>query len=259
MESALVRSGREAAEQRAREAGYAGIWPPPPKPRVDAPEDMHNIVDQLFAGDHRANLLWQVAVHAAEFFDALSPEQCGALARKLIDLAEDAETPRRVRIRAIQAAIRPLIQLTHRARKLERVPAGDKTILGRLEANIAAFVGALGTRSPDSEQPAPLIRLASILFTIGSQTTGPKGREDQVRAITIAMDLITHMMDAIINVRGELVAESGREPGVVPKEQIERAQEQFAALQDEARRRLKAGDQKGEHDELAGGSRNIDD
>lgn len=237
MSKALVR-----AEQRARANGYTGTWPPPSKPRVDSPEDLSNIVDQVLAGDRRANLLWQVAVHAAEFFNGLRPEQCEELALEAVSLAEDSETPRRVRIRAIQAVVRPLIALTQRARKLERLPAGDETILGKLEANVGAFIGAL-SQSPNDKaagRPAPLVRLSQLLYKIGSTTAGEKGREDQVRAITTAMDLTMHMMDAIINVRGELAEEVG-ERKTVTAEEIERAQEQFVALEAEARRRLERG------------------
>lgn len=254
MNEALVK-----AEQRARANGYTGLWPPPPKPRVDTPEDLSHIVDQVLAGDRRANLLWQVAVHAGEFFNALAPRQCADLALQAVALAEDPATARRVRIRAIQAVIRPLIQLIQRVRKLERVPAGDKTVLAALEANIAAFVGALGSSAEDQEKgrPAPLVRLAKLLYKIGTESTGEKGREDQVRAITTAMDLTTHMMDAIISVRGDLSEDEQRERKVVTAEEIERAHAQFTALEVEARRRLEHN--KGTGDDVTDEARNHDD
>ncbi|MCK4601042.1 MAG: hypothetical protein KAU28_01155 [Phycisphaerae bacterium] len=226
------------AEERARRAGYRGSFPPAPKPRVDTADQFEGLVGQVLTGDRRANLLWQVAVHAGEFFHALQPDHCSQLATVLVKLAEDPETPRRVRIRAIQAAIRPLIALTARARKLQRVPAGDQTLLGELEQNIAAFIGSLATNPEDSKETfPPLVRLAQQLFTIGTTTT-EKGREDQVRAISTAMDLITHMMDAIIAVRGDLSEQAARSRSQASPQEIEAARRQLTQLEADVRAKL---------------------
>ena len=226
------------AEEHARKAGYDGRFPPPAKPRVDTADEFTGLVGELLAGDRRANLLWQVAVHAGEFFHALQPDHCSQLATMLVTLAEDPATPRRVRIRAIQAAIRPLIALTARARKLQRVPAGDKTLLAELEGNIAAFIGALATNPEGSQETLPpLVRLAQQLLAIG-MTVSDRGREDQVRAIGTAMDLITHMMDAIIAVRGDLSEQADRSRSQPSAQEIESARRQLAQLEADVRAKL---------------------
>lgn len=229
------------AERRARLAGYTGTFPPPPRPRVDTEADFQNLVNGVLAGDCRANLLWQVAVHAGEFFQALKPEYCGELAKTLVDLAEDPLTPRRVRIRAIQAAVRPLISMVARARKLQRLPSGDKTLLTRLEENIKAFIVALGSNPPEKEgQDPPLIRLARQLLGLGLATV-PQGREDQVRAISTAMDLIGHMMDAIIAVRGDISQEMEKRREGPSKKELAQASKELARLEAEIQEKLDSG------------------
>lgn len=187
---------REQAEAAARASGYTGVWPPPPKPRVDGIEDFKRVLADVVGGDRRANLVSQLAVHAGRFFEQLPPERLRQMARTLIDTAHGTGTARRVRLAAVKAAIRPILGMIDRIKKLRHTRAIKGSMLAQLEESVGAFIDEFARVDPVSGQ-TELVRFAELLFTLATDNVSPAGRGDQVRAIDTATTLIMGMMDLI--------------------------------------------------------------
>jgi len=227
---------RELALAHARKNGYTYAWPPPPLPGVRGPDDFRRRIAEINESPGiRSGLLASAAVHAATFFEAIEPADCMALGQRLVDLSLNRATTRLVRLRAIQAAIRPLIEMIRRAARLQTMPDVDSALLERLEANVRAFIEPLGRTVPGRNQSA-LALMARELVATGSKLHQPG--TTTIRAIQTLLAITVSMMDTLLAVRAE-VAPRQQHKQRPSRAKLRRARAEFAELEAQARSALR--------------------
>ena len=171
----------EKRETTARRNGFFGEWPPT-KPRIESAADCAHYLARAEAGEHRAGFLAALGSNLVAFFQDLQPEHFRRFAVLLLDVAENPTASHRSRLRAVQAAIRPLHRAVAILPKLGK--ADDGALRRHLEGLLMAFCEEL---SADD-----FGRLAALLIEL----TGPKAKtpSDRVRACEAALTIVTDGM-----------------------------------------------------------------
>lgn len=216
----------ERREAQARGNGWSGPWPPE-KACIESAADCEHYLTRLESGEHRAGFLGAVGNGLVAFFQNLQPEHFRRFAAVLFNIAQDPTASHRTRLRAVQAAIRPL----HRAmRVLPRLKdAGDQSLQTHLQTLLAAFCQEL---SADD---------FAALGTIMIELTGPaaKTASDKVRACTAALTLVTEALEMLVDLRS--VARTLPPPGPDPNDpEVQRRREAIERELDEMEARILA-------------------
>lgn len=177
----LRRLRLERREAEARRNGWIGPWPPD-KPSIDSAADCERYLCRLEAGEQRAGFLTALGSNLVAFFEHLEPEHFQRFAGPLLDVAQDPRASHRTRLRAVQAAIRPLRRAVTILPKLEK--AGDDSLQAHLEALLMAFCREL---SADD-----FGRLAALLADLAGPAA--KTASDKVRACEAALTAVAEAM-----------------------------------------------------------------
>jgi len=191
----------QRAEAAARRRGYAGVWPPPPRPRIDTPEELRAVLDRLDRGELTANLVAAAGEHLMEFFRALPPELFLQLAQRLIQIVLWEETPReqrigteapapRVRIRAVQACVKPMLHVLEMIPKLQRLQGDPSPVLAQLIQSVYAFLAPFGG--------GRMGQVAAKLLDMATRTVSP---DNAVRAASAAAELTVAAMSTLVNAK----------------------------------------------------------
>lgn len=178
----------EKREAEARDSGWSGLWPPE-KPCIESAADCERYLTRLESGEHRAGFLGAVGNGLVAFFENLETEHFRRFAAVLFEIAQDPTASHRTRLRAVQAAIRPLRRAVGILPRLGG--AGDNSLQARLESLLAAFCEAL---SADD-----FAALGAVLVEL----TGPaaKTASDKVRACAGALTLVTEAMQMLLDLK----------------------------------------------------------
>jgi hypothetical protein len=123
------------------------------------------------------------------FFEHLKPEHFQRFARVLLDVAQNPKASHRSRLRAVQAAIRPLRQAVTILPKLEK--AGEPSLQAHLESLLIAFCREL---SPDG-----FARLAAVLVELAGPAA--KTTSDKLWACEVALTAVTDAMGMLSELR----------------------------------------------------------
>ena len=168
-------------EAIARSNGWSGPWPPD-KPCIESAADCQNYLSRLEAGEQRAGFLTALGKNLVAFFEHLQPEHFRRFAAVLLKVAENPQASHRTRLRAVQAAIRPLQRTVMLLPRLEK--AGERSLQAHLESLLLAFCRELSTDG--------FGRLARVLMDL----SGPAAKEvsDKVRACEAALTTVTQAM-----------------------------------------------------------------
>lgn len=171
----------ERREAEARGRGWTGSWPPE-KPHIESAADCEHYLARLEEGELRAGFLAAVGSKLVAFFRELKPEHFRRFAAVLLEIAEDSGVAHRSRLRAVEAAIRPLRRAVTILPKLQK--AGDGALQTHLESLLMAFCEALSAEHFGG--------LARVLVEL----TGPAARTttDRLRAIEAALTAVTNAM-----------------------------------------------------------------
>jgi len=180
-EAPLRRLRLERREAEARGDGWLGPWPPD-KPQIESAPDCERYLTRLEGGEQWAGFLAALALNLVAFFEHLQPEHFRRFAAVLLDVAENPQASHRSRLRAVQAAIRPLRRAVTMLPKLEK--AGDGSLQAHLESLLMAFVQKL---SADD-----FGRLAALLVDLAGPAA--KTASDKVRACEAALTTVTDAM-----------------------------------------------------------------
>lgn len=177
----LALSRREAT---ARSCGYTGVFPPE-RPRFDDAEDVKRVSAEILAGVHRAGFIAGVGRNLIAFFEELEPETFAQFARMVLDIAENPKSSHRTRLRAIQAAFRPLRKAIKMLPKLRG--AGDSPLRAHLELLLASFCSEL--------TPERFRRLAQVFKLLGGSAA--RTPSDRVRTAQAALDLVYEALEML--------------------------------------------------------------
>ena len=154
------------------------------------------------------------------FFEHLTPEHFERFAEVLLDVAENPRASHRSRLRAVQAAIRPVRRAVAILPKLQK--AGDGSLQTHLESLLMAFCQRLSAEH--------FGRLAGVLVEL----TGPaaKTTSDRVRACEAALTVVTDAMGMLSELKA---MEARRAPSVdmndpERRRRLERAARELAEM-----------------------------
>lgn len=192
---------RRLAELMARQNGYTGVFPPPPRPRIDSAADLERVLDRIAAGELSANNLAAAGDHIMRFFASVPASRYFALAERLIDIVLFDELPAqrkpavadgtpavRVRIRAVQAVLKPMLQVLELAPKLLRQRGAPSNMTVHLYQCVYAFMAPFGGEI--------MGRVANKLHDLA---TGSRSAENAVRAAQAAADLTVLALRTLVN------------------------------------------------------------
>jgi hypothetical protein len=191
----------QRAERHARLRGYRGVWPPPPRPRIDTPEELKAVLDRLDRGELTANLVAAAGDHLMQFFRAIPPELFMRLAQRLLKIvlyeelgdppvrAEDIPAPR-VRVRAVQACVRPMLRVLEMVPKLQRLQGDPSPALAQLLQSLHAFFAPFGKG-----------RMGEVAAKLMSMATSATNPETAVRAAAAAAELTVAAMSTLVNAK----------------------------------------------------------
>lgn len=233
---------QEKAEQLARRHGYRGVWPPPPRPRIDDAASLQAELDKLSAGELRSACVAAAGDHLAQFFAGLSPEHFRDFGRMLVrailwdELPADerresgwgaagAPTPR-VQIRAVQAALKPMLQVIGLVPKLARLKGLPTAMLAHLLTCTHGFLAPFG----GDVMP----RVAARLFRLA---TAAASADTAVRAAGAAATLTLTTLETLVS--SKLGLEQANAP--VDDAALARARADFEAMAAQARADLARG------------------
>lgn len=214
----------DVAERKARAHGYTGAWPPPPRPAIRTAQDLERVLDNLSAGELASNNVAAVEHHLMSFFGALDPEAFRRLGEQLRAVVLNSEAfwqaktqsllgapAARVKIRAVQGLIKPLVRILKLAPEIEKQRGEPGPLLAHLYRCVVAFLGPMGDDT--------MAKLADALVKLALEG---KSVENNVRAIATATDLVLMTMETAI---GRKIA-----PREVAADDPEHAERQKAAL-----------------------------
>lgn len=224
------------AETAARQHGYRFTWPPAPAPRVDTPDDLRAVLARLAAGELSAHLVTAAGRHLMEFFAAVPPETFQQVAQQLVHIVLWEETAAerpgrwrekpaaRVRIRAVQAVLKPMLQVIGLLPKLERLRGDPSPVLAALLTSVYAFLGPLGG--------GRMGQIAAKLMEMAADSSSP---DNAVRAAAAAADLTLAAMTTVINTRLGLEKAGG---APVDEAQLAQARAEFQSMLAQAEQKL---------------------
>lgn len=189
----------QQAEAKARAAGYVGTWPPPPRPRVTTAAELQAVLNRLDAGELSANVVASAGDHLIQFFGALDPEAFRLLGETLARIVlwhglsdaerrgyDYAQVAPRVQIRAVQACLKPMLQVIDLIPKLARQQRSPSPLLAHLYRCVLAFLAPLGAER--------MGRIANVLVALA---TNPRAAETAVRAAQAASELVLKTLDVV--------------------------------------------------------------
>ncbi|MDD4888352.1 MAG: hypothetical protein PHU85_00345 [Phycisphaerae bacterium] len=235
------------AEQKARSNGYAGVWPPPPRPRVETAQDLERVLAKLTAGELSAHNVAAAGAHLLDFFGALEPERFRQLgehlraivlegdaywrAKNKVPPREDAIPAPRVRIRAVESILKPMLRVLQLAPEMARHRGAPAPLLAHLYRCVLAFVGVFGG--------GVMGQIADELMALA---TSGRSTDTNVRAAASATGLVVLAMETGLKGLAALGA-APEEIDAGTQERIRAAQAQFEAMSaklDEKRARAAA-------------------
>ena len=178
----------EQREAEARARGWVGTWPPE-KPHIESPADCEHYLTRLEDGEERAGFLAALSTSLVKFFEELQSDHFRRFGAILLQVAENPKATSRTRLRAVQAAIRPMRQAIAILPKLSRASDGSRQ--GHLIALLSAFFDELGHDR--------LQRLARVLVNLAERDA--KSLSDRVRTVEAALKIVTDTMEMLVEVR----------------------------------------------------------
>lgn len=192
----------QRAESLARRHGYGGPW----RVRtatITTPADFQAVLEHFEAGERRAGFAFHLSKALIAFFGQLQPEDFRRFARTLVAIVHDKKNTTRTRLRAVEAAVRPLLDAVKLMRDLRK---RDTTLmLDHLEGLVRAFFEELGT-SEYRRFHAALMEMAER----GAALT-------RVRAIRIAMKITTELARALATLEEDRAFPLSLEPSESPQ------------------------------------------
>ena len=202
-------NGQQAAEQLARQQGYSGPFPPPPLPRVENIDELREVLARMDRGELSANVVRAATSHIMSFFRALEPARFQTVAETLIAIVlfEDEDLPAhikpwvlrhkieypapRVRIRALQGVLKPMLKMLEMLPKLMRQRGTPSESVAHLLKCIYAFMHPF--------RDGVMERVANKMLDMAIDPT--TSAENAVRAGAAAAELVTGTLGTILSAR----------------------------------------------------------
>lgn len=202
-----IPTGLAAAEARARQNGYKGIFPPPRTPKPKNAREMQALLRKINKGDATANNLSVAENHIASWAMSLSVNSFRGYAQTLIDIAlgRNRNDSQRVRLRAIESHLRIALDL------LAMVPQiaerGDRTTPSEdhLRLCLDTFL--------EQFTPDVFTQLQAVLNRI---TENPQA-DTAIRAIQIATAQARYALKVLLHTHGRAAAGRTAPKRVSPK------------------------------------------
>ncbi len=175
----------QRAEALARRNGFSGEWPPR-RVIITSVEDFAAACEVLQAGDSRAGLVKAVGCALIGIFGALRPADFRGFARSLLAIAHDRKNAPRTRLRAVEAAVRPLLDAVRLVDQLRQTDHGAGSMMSaHLKSLIVAFFDELG--------PSGYARFRDVLLELAQRSRGAT----RVRAVRLTVRITTDLARAL--------------------------------------------------------------
>jgi hypothetical protein len=177
----------ERSEKLARQNGWVGRWPPK-RTHIASAGDCETHLARLELGEARAGIVRALGIALVAFFDKLQPQDFQRFAKALLQVARDGSASDRTRLRATEAAIRPLHDALPILLRLKQ--CGDSSLQAHLERCLAAFCEEIS-----AEGFGQLGEILVELAETGARTS------NKVRAVAAALRLLTSGLGMLLNLQ----------------------------------------------------------